>query len=86
MQLAEFRSLSYEEQVDVLYREGIYIGKKKAGNEIILLYQLDYYYVKIFYSSYRENVRTICIFTSTRFLSGFLNHIDIEELKNLFVE
>jgi len=86
MQLAEFRSLSYEEQVDVLYREGIYIGKKKVGNEIILLYQLDHYYVKIFYSRYRENVQNICIFTSTRFLSGFLNHIDIEELKNLFVE
>ena len=86
MQLAQFRSLSHEEQVDVLYRNGTYIGKKKVGNEIILLYQLDFYYVKIFYSRYRENVRTICIFTSTRFLGEFLKHIDIEELKNLFVE
>ena len=86
MQLAQFRSLSHEEQVDVLYRNGTYIGKKKVGNEIILLYQLDFYYVKIFYSRYRENVRTICIFTSTRFLDEFLDYIDIEDLKNLFVE
>ena len=80
MQIDAFRLLSYDEQVDVLYREGIYIGKKRIGDETVLLYQLDAFYVKLFYSKYRETVRNIFIFTSTRFITDYLHHINIEAL------
>ena len=80
IQIDQFRLLSYDEQVDMLYREGIYIGKKRSGDDTILLYQLDSFYVKIFYSKYRERVQSLCVFDSTRYINEYLDHINIGEV------
>lgn len=77
----EFRLLSYHGQIDLLYRHGVYIGKKRSGGVTVLLYQLDAFYVKIFYSKYRETVSSIAVFTSPLHITGYLNHIDIESLR-----
>ena len=76
----EFRLLSYHAQIDLLYRHGVYIGKKRLGGMTVLLYQLDAFYVKIFYSKYRETVSCITVFTSALHITDYLSHINIESL------
>lgn len=80
MKMDEFQSLSQKEQISILYQQGIYIGKKKAGTFIVLLYQLDSFYIEIAYASYRRSIRTIKYSDNTSILDPYLEQIQIEYL------
>lgn len=80
MTLNEFRLLDAEEQTDRLHREGVYIGKQKKGRHTILLYQLDSFYVEVFYAKHRCLVRRVHSFSSTDGLDPYLAHMDVEPL------
>ena len=80
MTLYEFRMLSDSEQIDLLYMEGVYIGKRKQDNSIIVLYQLDGFYIEIFYRKYRSVITHVYCFTSTMLLNAYLDQINVEEL------
>ena len=38
--LKEFEELTQERQFDLLYRDGVYIGKRKLENQTVVLFQL----------------------------------------------
>ena len=80
MSLYEFRLLRNDEQIDLLYREGVYVGKRKVNGNIATLYQLDGFYVEIIYSKYRQYINRLDFFTSTYCLQPYLKQIDVEEL------
>jgi len=82
MRLFEFKLLSEREQLDILHAEGTYIGKRKEGKTSILLYQLEGFYVEIFYQKHRSQIQSIRSFTSTIPLEPYLNQIDITESVN----
>jgi hypothetical protein len=79
MRMHEFQLLSQDEQIAIIYQEGIYIGKKKA-DKIILLYQLASFYVEIAYTSYRRVIQNISYSESTSVLDPYLEQIPIEYL------
>ena len=76
----EFTMLGEMEKVDFIYREGIYVGKRKKNSITIVLYQIDSFYAEIFYRKYRYSVNRIRCFTSTLPLDPYLEQIDVEEL------
>ena len=76
----EFTILGETDKVDLIYNEGIYIGKRKKNLITILLYQIDGFYTEIFYRKYRYSVNRIRCFTSTLPLDPYLDQIDVEEL------
>ena len=78
MELSDFEILSEKEQVDLLRRNGIYVGKHKTGNSIFLMFQLERFYVEIEYKKYREYIKTIKCFESTNYLDPYLTEIKIE--------
>ncbi len=80
MTLYEFRMLTDEEQVDLLYNEGTYIGKRKVGEECVILYQLDSFYIELYYKKYRRHILRIYCFQSTVPLDPYLSQIDVEDL------
>ena len=80
MRMHEFQLLSRDEQIAILYKEGIYIGKKKTGEIIILLYQFASFYVEITYASYRRAIQNIVYSESTSVLDPYLEQIPIEYL------
>ncbi len=80
MTVYDFRILTDSEQIDLLYKEGVYIGKRAYPGSTILLYQLDAFYVEIYYQKYRCFVKRLHCFTSTILLNPYLEQINVEEL------
>ena len=80
MRMSEYELLSQEEQIRLLYQQGIYIGKRKTGQLIRLLFQLDSFYVEIAYVSYRLSIQRMHYCESTSILEPYLEQIDVEYL------
>jgi hypothetical protein len=75
-----FRLLPYNEQVAILYQDGVFIGKRSVGNDTLLLYQLDSFYVEIRYKKYRYFIHSVKIFRGIEALDPYLHHINVLEL------
>jgi hypothetical protein len=84
MTLFDFKSLEYDKQVELLYKEGVYVGKRKASSQTIILFQLYGFYVEVFYSKYRRLIHHINYAESTKILDPYLDQIDVEEVVNIF--
>lgn len=81
MRLFEFQSLPEEEQITILYRQGIFIGKKKSDDFTKLLYQLESFYVEVIYASYRRVIHKIRYSDATSILDPYLEQIRVEYLE-----
>jgi hypothetical protein len=76
MKLSEFRILHQSRQVELLYRHGVYIGKKKLDGSIRVLYQLDSFYVELIYSVYRKYISRINSFSSVASIDAYLEEME----------
>ena len=72
MRLAEFEKLSTDDQLALIYHQGVYVGKRELDGMIALLYQLDAFYAEIIYKEYRSKVHEIKTSGSTEFLELYL--------------
>lgn len=52
----EFNQFSNEEKADQITRDGVYIGKSVKEGATVLLYQLEDFYVEIYYTEFRSVV------------------------------
>jgi hypothetical protein len=80
MLMYDFQLLPEQQQIEILYRTGVYVGKRKEGISVILLYQLESFYVEVFYIKYRSHVMQLHCFDSTELLDPYLEQIDVENL------
>jgi hypothetical protein len=80
MRMSEFESLADKDQLALLYKHGVYIGKRKTGGSVKLLLQLDSFYVEIEYLSYRLEISKIRNTDSTDILDHYLGQIQVEYL------
>ena len=79
MKMHDFQLLPEQDQIEILYQFGVYIGKHKQPF-YIFLYQLEGFYVEVFYRKYRSHVKHLHCFESTEFLDPYLEQIDVENL------
>jgi hypothetical protein len=77
MTISDFSLLKLTEQLALLYSDGVYLSKRKAGKMTVLLYQLQNVYVEIFYTSYRRVVHHISFSDSVDVLDPYLSSIPI---------
>ena len=77
MKQGEFERLSENRQVDILYHDGVYIGKQKGFCSTLLLFQLESFYVEIDYLVYRMKIYSIECFASTASLDPYLSQIEL---------
>ena len=75
MKMMEFVGLTQADQLDILYKEGSFIGKLKQEPFIRLLYQLDDFYAEVSYLSYRFTVHSIRCSDATDILEPYLPQI-----------
>jgi hypothetical protein len=76
----DFTHLPQKEKVALLYEHGVYIGKRRNGKIIAVLYQLEGFYAEVFYRTYRREIGTISCFSDTVRLDPYLAGIDVEHL------
>ena len=82
MTLNFFLSLTEEEQLTLIERRGVYIGKRKCEPFHSLLYQVETFYVELLYSRYRLHLDHILCTRSTAILDSYLDIVDIGLLVN----
>jgi hypothetical protein len=80
MTISGFQLLPREEQINILYQQGVYVGKKKAGELFKLLFQLESFYVEISYTIYRRAMCKMYCSDSTIILEPYLQQIEVEYL------
>ena len=80
MTLQDFLELPQDEQVGLLYEQGVYIGKRKLCKTAVVLYQLEGFYAEVYYQKYRCLIECISCFAGTARLDPYLPQIDVEHL------
>jgi hypothetical protein len=80
MRMSDFEDLPVEKQLTILYQQGIYVGKSKKEDLTRLLFQLEYFYIEITYTSYRSSICKIHYTESTSILEPYLEQIQVEYL------
>lgn len=76
MKQREFERLSESHQVDILYHDGVYIGKQKGFCSTLLLFQLESFYVEIDYLVYRMKIYSIECFASTSSVDPYYRRLN----------
>ena len=77
MTLYEFNALSEDEKAAVLWSKGDFVIERKENNFSILLYQVQSFYVEVFYSGKENKISRLRSFSSINQLEPYLNNIDI---------
>lgn len=80
MKLSNFRLLSNNDQISLLHEEGVFVGKRRDKGMSVILYQLEGFYIEIFYKEYRRYIHHLYCFESTNELRPYLKQINVDEL------
>lgn len=72
MERREFERLPAAEKLRLLHEEGVYIGKHSVDGKISVLYQLDGFYIEIFYREYRVQIEQMRSFDSPEDIDKYL--------------
>lgn len=76
MTLYQFNSLDEMEQQEAIW-EGLHIADREDEEHKILLYQIDAFYVEVYYHKEYNVIRRYRPFTSTEELAPYLKQIKI---------
>lgn len=79
MRLCDFLLLSDTEKTALLYKEGVYLGKRRVAGKVVLLYQVEGFYAEVYYRQYRRQIERIGCFSDTVRLDPYLPQIDVEQ-------
>jgi len=80
MQLYQYSTLSHCDQVDILCKKGIRLGSRTDEDYNITLYQIDGFYVEVFYHRKKRHVTHLRPFSTTDLLEAYLDDIDISSV------
>ena len=81
MTLYEFRALDSLEQAEAVWN-GMYLDDRIEGDLTVVLYQIDAFYVEVFYHQDMNRVIRYRPFATTDLLTPYLNKIDLHSLFN----
>jgi hypothetical protein len=76
----DFQLLDQNLQLNLLYEDGVYIGKRKEDEKSILLYQYETFYVEVFYKKHRCFTEKVKCFRSTVPLDPYLEDMYVAHL------
>jgi hypothetical protein len=72
-----FSHLTIKVQLDLLYREGVFLSKRKLGRISVVLYQYESVYVEIYYLRYREKIGHITYSEEPGILEPYLEEMNV---------
>lgn len=80
MTAIDLSHLTINDQLDLLYTDGIYLSKRKLNKQHVLLYQFKTVYVEIYYLEYRKRVDRIIYSEDVAILDPYLGEISLDIL------
>ena len=83
MTLIQFDQKNETEQRQVIKTQGVFMASRMKGETKILLYQVDSFYIELFYDRHEEiqiPIRLLRTFEGVESLDPYLNKIDIKML------
>lgn len=80
MTLQQFRAVSCSSQERLVKRKGVFLMERKSLGVAVLLFQLDGFYVEVFYNTATATVSFIKSFNDMDGIEAYLTNIDISEL------
>lgn len=80
MTINEYKALKQEEQTSFLCKAGVSIAERKVGPYLIVLYQVDGFYVEVSYDKDTYQMKKLMSFYNTTLLEPYLSEIDISAL------
>lgn len=80
MTLYQFNSLDEMEQQEAIW-EGVHIADREYDEHKILLYQIDAFYVEVYYHKEHNVIRHYRSFANVEQLEPYLAEINFEEIK-----
>jgi hypothetical protein len=80
MNMYQFNCLDEVRQIELLWSAGVLIGSRQEGLYKILLYQIDSFYVEVFYQYFQGKMVKLTSFTDTEQLKPYLDAINITAL------
>lgn len=83
MTFNDFCNLTHAEKIQLVYEDGIYIGKRKISTDVAIIYQLNYFYFEIVYIKYRLQISHIRQSENISIVLPYLDQIDVHELINV---
>ena len=84
MKIIDFAELALSDQLELLYKDGVYLSKRRQGFSYVILYQYRNLYVEIFYIRYRAVISHIICGESMNIIEPYLAEINVEELLESF--
>jgi hypothetical protein len=82
LSLSEFSGLPEALQFKLLHKHGVYVGKRKIGDQTVVLFQLHGFYVEVFYKQYRKIIDRIITSGNADILQPYLDQIRVRDLKD----
>jgi hypothetical protein len=76
MTVNEFNRMDEEDQLKAVW-DGVFIADRDDEEHAILLYQIDGFYVEVYYHKKYFEVRKLRWFSSTNYLEPYLEKIDL---------
>jgi len=80
MTASEFNIVSFEEQKATLLHQGVYLAYRHSSEHTVLLFQLEGFYVELYYHKKNEASLQIQTFTMVDALEPYLLQIEIPPL------
>ena len=80
MKLQQFRSAPPEVQERLVKQRGVFLMERKSLGVSVLLFQLDGFYVEVFYNSETATVSFVKSFDDMDGIEAYLDRIDISEV------
>ena len=80
MTMYQFNCLDDVRQIELLWSAGVLIGARQEGFYKVLLYQIDGFYVEVFYQYFQGKMVKIKSFSQTDQLDPYLKLINISSL------
>jgi hypothetical protein len=80
MTIFDFDMMTGMKKMQVLSEKAIYLCQKKEGCFKISLYQIEDFYVEIYFHTTQHSYKSIRTFNDTGDLEGYLEQIDISQV------
>gem|GEM_PF-933555 len=80
MQFAEFKMLSLPVQAHIVCEQGVLLCERLEDQYLVALYQVEAFYVEVYYRQPDQEIERFRSFHSTDLLEPYLSQIHFEEL------
>jgi hypothetical protein len=78
--LIEYNELTQDQQLNLLHRDGVYVGKRKVDKQTVVLFQLYGFYVEVFYKQYRRQIDHTTATNDVSIVQPYIDQINIRDL------